>query len=263
MDTQIVDGKTVKFGRQPRPAGKCSLPLRLYMDFAKLPAPAPSDWTGKIRKWPTMLNDQYGDCVVAAKGHALQIFTAYGLGGEVITSDRVISDDYFTETGGADNGLNIADSLDYWIKHGLGGNMGVTAWADVNFDTPAEVMLAGQLFGGVFLGVTLPSNCFDAINAGRPWTDTSQRPNQNMGHAIYLAKIESDGPTCVTWGQLQKMSWDWFKKYTDEASVIVSSDWMGALMPAGIDNATLMQDYHDMTGKTPPAPPPDAVFSWD
>lgn len=260
--TEVVNGRTVRFGREPRPAGKCALPLRLYMDFAKLPAPQPSDWTGKIRDWPTMLNDRYGDCVVAAKGHAIQIFTAYGLGAEVITPDSVIKSDYFTETGGADNGLNIPESLDYWVRNGLGGKK-ILAWADVNFDTPAEVMLAGQLFGGVYLGVSLPSNCFDAINAGRPWTDTSQSPNPRMGHCIHLAKIDADGPTCVTWGQLQKMTWDWFKKYTEEASVLISADWEGPLMPAGINNAALMADYQEMTGKTPPPSPPDVVFSWD
>ena len=36
------------------------------------------------------------------------------------------------------------------------------------------------------------------------------------------------GCTCVTWGQLQQMSWPWFLKYCDEAYAEIALDWLNA-----------------------------------
>jgi hypothetical protein len=50
--------------------------------------------------------------------------------------------------------------------------------------------------------------------------------------------------TCVTWGQLKKMTWAWFEKYCSEAYALVSKDWLNAsgISPNGFDLATLEDD---------------------
>jgi hypothetical protein len=55
--------------------------------------------------------------------------------------------------------------------------------------------------------------------------------------------------TCITWGQLKKMSWPWFAKYCSEAYGLVSKDWLRAtgLAPSGFDLATLEADLKFVT----------------
>jgi hypothetical protein len=250
-------GRTFRFGRLPRKPGHKMLFLSDYLaKKVELPAPPTSaDWTTKVPSWPMMGNDQYGDCVEAGKGHMVMVFSAYGAGTLNTPSDQVIESTYFTETGGSDSGLDIPTSLDYWVQNPLAGDK-LAAWAAVNPANHDEVKLAIALFGGVTLGVNLPDNCFDAINAGQPWTDTSGDPDPSMGHDIVLVAYDAGGPTCVTWGQLQKMSWDWFDKYTTECYVLIGADWETDPVPSGIALADLLSDYQELTGQGPPAPPP-------
>ena len=37
----------------------------------------------------------------------------------------------------------------------------------------------------------------------------------------YINGYTEEGPICVTWGQIQHMSWDFFEKYCDEAYAII------------------------------------------
>ena len=55
--------------------------------------------------------------------------------------------------------------------------------------------------------------------------------------------------TCITWGQLKKMTWAWFHEYCSEAYALVSKDWLCATgeAPSGFDLATLEQDLKAVT----------------
>lgn len=46
------------------------------------------------------------------------------------------------------------------------------------------------------------------------------------GHCVILYAYDSVGPTCVSWGSLYKMTWDFFTSYTDAVYSIVSNDWV-------------------------------------
>jgi hypothetical protein len=56
--------------------------------------------------------------------------------------------------------------------------------------------------------------------------------------------------TCITWGQLKKMTWAWFAKYCSEAYALVSKDWIEAtgISPSGFDLAALEDDLKQVTG---------------
>ncbi len=55
--------------------------------------------------------------------------------------------------------------------------------------------------------------------------------------------------TCITWGQLKKMTWAWFEKYCSEAYVLVSNDWLktNGVSPSGLNLAALEKDLAAVT----------------
>ena len=141
-----------------------------------------------------------------------------------------------------------------------------------------DVATAIWLFGGAYIGVELPisaqnQDVWDVPkNPGR-----NDEPGSWGGHAVYLVGYESGlgvrgqrlgaetrapaspnpqsltpNPctlTCITWGQLKKMTWAWFEKYCSEAYALVSRDWLQAsgVAPSGFDLETLEKDLAAVT----------------
>lgn len=260
--SETLDGMEVRFGCNPTPASLPLLHLGLYLDRGALPPIQHKDWTPGIT-FPMMRNDELGDCVVAMKGHAVQIFSMLGLGQMATPGDKEIVDTYFKETGGPDSGLDIGTSLGYWVRNPLAGHA-LSAFAAIDFSSTDQIVTSNQLFGGVFTGVLLPDDAIPAVQKGMPWTNTWLAPNRQKGHAILLAKTESDGPTFITWGRKVKASWAWVARYAVNMFVGLSPDWFQgtSLDPSGLDDATLVTDYQLLTGErpnvvvTPPAPKP-------
>ena len=65
-----------------------------------------------------------------------------------------------------------------------------------------------------------------------------------------------------TWGTVQKMSYTFWDKYVEEAWPVVSQDWVSAAKgtdPAGVDLATLGQQFASVTGQPSPFPAPAPV----
>jgi hypothetical protein len=144
-----------------------------------------------------------------------------------------------------------------------------------DFRMPA-IATAIWLFGGAYIGVELPLRAQNQDVWDVPAVLTADdEPGSWGGHAIYLVGYDSGtgtpagagvGPnsvrpaqpgvavprtlTCITWGQLKKMTWAWFEKYCSEAYALVSKDWLnaGAISPSGFDLATLENDLKMVTG---------------
>jgi hypothetical protein len=79
----------------------------------------------------------------------------------------------------------------------------------------------------------------------------SGAPNSESPAPCPLPPIPCPGTlTCITWGQLKKMTWAWFEKYCSEAYALVSKDWIKAsgLSPSGFDLATLEADLKAVSG---------------
>src|ERR1035437_8520864 len=84
------------------------------------PAPPIFDGTGAFTKFQMFLNDTYGDCVMAESANALLGLTAGASGGTpTMVSNSEVSKEYFSLTGGRDNGLNIAEELAWETTNGL------------------------------------------------------------------------------------------------------------------------------------------------
>src|SRR6185312_11708299 len=63
--------------------------------------------------------------------------------------------------------------------------------------------------------------------------------------------------SCVTWGQTQKMTVEFYLRFFDEVWVPIDLDWLRATgtSPAGLDIATLNSDFEILTGQPGPFPP--------
>jgi hypothetical protein len=71
------------------------------------------------------------------------------------------------------------------------------------------------------IGVALPDDAMDEFTHGKPWSNTKLPPDQNEGHCIYLTGYTATGPTCITWGGYQALTWAWLTKYCDEAYFVL------------------------------------------
>ncbi len=175
---------------------------------------------------PMFGNDRLGDCVIAGRAHQTLRFEDIEQGSVLMIKDTDVTKEYFKESGGADSGLVVLDSLNLWKSRGwkVGSNTyRIRAFATIAFKDHEQVQQAIYADVGIGLGVQLPKAAQGQIQTGRPWTVTTgpdAKPGSWGGHYIYVPGYTPDGPVCVTWGRKQQMSWDWLDKYCDEAYAI-------------------------------------------
>jgi hypothetical protein len=128
------------------------------------------------------------------------------------------------------------------LETGLAGHK-IDGWAAIDNASIQSVKQGIYLFGSVNIGVQLPSQAQNQFSIGQTWTPV---PGDTIegGHCIALMGYGSEGATCVTWGALQQLTWEWFEAYSDEAYCEISLDWLnaGGLAPNALDMATLQAD---------------------
>jgi hypothetical protein len=135
-----------KLGKHPKVVDRLrrTLQIRDYLDLPSLPPPPPSrDWTCGITNFGEMLNNQLSDCVAAAAGHMIQVWTAAN-GQEITVPDSAIQQAY-QDVGGyvpgdpsTDNGMDMLSFLKYWRTTGVRSadlhrgrdDLDCGAWAD-------------------------------------------------------------------------------------------------------------------------------------
>lgn len=248
-------------GKLPKRTDPRTLQLRRYLAAASaFTPPASVNWTTPGISWGMLGNDTKGDCTIAAQGHAAQAWSELAVGVEAQVTTAEVLTAYFKLTGGQDTGAVLIDALNQWRSSGVAGHK-ILAFAEIRLGDDRTLEAAIDLFGGAYVGLTLPSNWQDAIDAGRAWADTSMLPNPSDGHCVWLVGYNATGPVCVTWGQLQQMSWAFWHKYGDEAYAVLSHDWLTAAdtAPSGVDLQQLGADIAAITGHNPiPAPTPPA-----
>ena len=166
-----------------------------------------------------MGNDSTGDCTIAALGHAIQTWSLDSVGLEQTVPDSVILGAYESWCGynpndpSTDNGGVELDVLNSFKRDGLGGHA-LLAYADPSVKNLGHVRQAINLFGGVYVGITLTNA---QVNA--PVWDVIPNDHSGIagGHAVWVPKYDADGSfTCVTWGQLQKMTVQFWKHCVQE-----------------------------------------------
>lgn len=270
-------GAHVRLGKQTARKDKRTLQLSRYLidpatgkklTVAKLPNLKSSVKQSQLIQpggWGVMGNNAYGNCTCAAAGHAEQIASAVVSNGKLVhtpSDDEIMAAYWATGVpptpGADDNGRVELDVLGYWRAHGIGGSR-ISAYASIKTTPVASfekmTKYAIDLFGFAYIGLSLPRSA----QTQKVWT-VSRGPNSAAGswggHAVILVDYDSKGPTCVTWGQLVRLTWGFFHRYCDEAYVAITPEWLGqtgqvnpatGVTPDGINVTALMDDLHSIT----------------
>ena len=244
----MADHSHMKLGRKAIKTDSRTLKLASYMQPTLPPPPKAADWTKNVTDWGMMLNDQLGDCTIAGVGHAVQVWTVNN-GSMVTVSDAVVEkyyeswDGYKPNDPASDRGGIELDVLNLWRKKGFNRHklMGFTSASVANL---TEVRQAIALFGGVYIGLSLPlsaqsQDVWDVLPNG----GASAEKGRWGGHCVFVPKYDQKGFTCVTWGALKAMTTAFWKAYCDETYVLLGADWVGAQgAPAGFSLEQLQAD---------------------
>jgi hypothetical protein len=251
----------LKLGKLP------AQPARPKLRFAsiarRLAAPMTSaDWLRGIDSWPMYGNDRYGDCVEAELGHHVEQITRYGQGHAVTVGDQAVLSAYSAITGfdpddpDTDQGTVIEDALSWWRKgDGLSGHA-IVAYAAVDVSNPTEVKQALNLFGGLSVGFNFPASAMDQFNEGLPWDVVKRSPIEG-GHCVLVGAYDATSFDCVTWGVRQKMTTAFWRKYVDEAWVVIDDEMVSALSTYGVSLHGLGEEFASLTGEANPFPADD------
>jgi hypothetical protein len=265
---------TINFQGGRRPAE----PARLHLAFGNYaaelpPPPASADWLTPVpaSSWGVLGNAEWGDCTCAGVGHK-RIGDVYVNQGKILkVADADALGFYSAITGfdpsagpsgsnPTDQGAVCQDVLDYWRKKGFLGEK-IVAFAKVDLSNQTQVKQAITLFGQIYCGFNFPGSAMDQFNAGQRW-DVVKGARIEGGHCVTVGAYDETELECVTWGRVQKLTWAFFKKYFDEAWVIVTPDMIDPKSGkdiAGFDLYTLGADFSALTGAANPVPQPQPV----
>lgn len=250
----------------PRHLGKSSpridyrtLHLERYLSLDKLPVvPSVIDWGAtQHAPWGAMRNDEMGNCVFAAQGHLVQLWTHNRPDGAMVTvPDSAVVAAYSEVTGyvegdpSTDRGAVMLEGLKHWRKTGIGGHK-ILAFATVNPKHEAMVRAAMWLFGGLYAGYALPDTARDqAVWIAPPSGNAIGKyaPGSWGGHAAVHSAHRRDGASCLTWGYAQPMTQGFVETYCDELYAVLSEDWLtNGKSLAGFDLQGLLADLGRVT----------------
>ena len=278
----LFPGGDPPLGRRPPrpPEERPRLALAPFLDYRTLPPlPESVDYLAAVGddNWPMYLNDEYGDCTVAAEAHQLEAWAAASSAGRrvVRVSDADVLAAYSRVsgfdpvTGAHDDGAVMQDTLEDWQRHGLGGHK-ILAFAEVNVRDLAEVYAALAIFGQLYVGLNVTRSAVDQFNAGSPW-DTVPDDDGGVlgGHAVNVGaawrefRRDADGLVrpfkLVTWGRVVAMTPTFWTRYVEEAWVAVSPEWLDSATgrsPAGLDLYALGEALRELTRRPNPFPAP-------
>ncbi len=217
-------GGIVRFGKRKAKHDDRNLMFATLLRAAPaLPAEYDFDVAHKGVPTPLFGNDQYGDCVMAGRAHQTLRFEKAEQNKLIAIADNDVLHEYFNETGGADSGLVVLDSLNEWRSKGwlaAKRRYKIKAFAQIAQSKRTEVKRAVFMDIGLGLGLTLPDAALPQFYAGKPWAvvrGKAGQPNPSNGHYVYVPGYTTIGPVCVTRGRKQQMSWAFLAKYCDEA----------------------------------------------
>ena len=219
----------------------------LELPVAPIVSPAPQ------LSWPMDKNDEWGDCVVAGRDHALEAIDMALLGHYVNMSEAEILADYRTQnpdfdpaTGVGDNGMDIQTYLSHLVKAGV-----ILGFAKIDH-TNATLMHAAIYLGlAIITGEDLTvaqqtQTVWDTVAGDAPWG----------GHCtVSVGYPGAKTDTCVTWGKTVDMTETFVARSITEAwFVIIQAHVDNPGFRAGYDLASFAAAYKQLTGRDFPVP---------
>jgi hypothetical protein len=241
-----------KLGKLPPRHDRRTLMLEKYLPQLP-PFPETMDWGGIVTSWPMFLNDRLGDCAYAAPGHMIQAWTANVGSLFTPTDDQILAayaagSGYNPDDPSTDQGAVELDVLKYWRNTGIAGRI-IGAYASIRPYNDSHVKAAIHLFGGLYIGVSLPVTAQDQdIWDVVPGDPPDARPGSWGGHAVNVTGYDLTGLDVVTWGAVKRMTWAFWGRYVDEVWGIISPDFLvGGQSPDGFALEQLNEDLKAIT----------------
>lgn len=246
----MIDHSGMKLGRTaPTPRQRLrAMPITRYMTAPLPPAPielhnadgAPIGMFG---------NDRYGNCTFVGVANIRAILSKLCGEGTLAITDAEVIAAYLKFTDGQDVGAVEQDVLTMAQREGI--DFGepepwhIDAWARVDL---GDVELCRQLinlFGALYLGVSLPlaAQRQELWDVGPKGTrGRGYRPGSWGGHALLQSGYDKHGAVdLVTWGMVKIATPAWMKGYADEGYVLLPRD---LAIRSGIDHDQLIADIN-------------------
>ena len=205
-----------RFGAAPRLSQFLELPLAADTCDYSLPM--------RSHAWGEMLNTQIGCCVIAARYHLLQSFTANTVVVPTTVSDVRVRNDYTAITGydperpETDQGTVPITALRYWARKGE-----IAGFALVDFVEDWKLATALQLFGGLFVAYDFP----EAWKSSRTWDKLPENAPSAGGHMVCLVQHDRQMTmTAVSWGEQYSVTRDGHHQKCAECWVLIDPAWM-------------------------------------
>lgn len=245
----MIDHSNMKLGRKALVQDSRTLKMATYLTGSLPPNPPSIDWSKGVSEWGMMLNDQLGCCTIAGCCHAIQVWSLNSgkeitLGNDIVLQKYEQWDGYNPANPASDQGGVEIYVLNDWKNSDINGHK-LDGYTGINVKNIDEVRTAIHLFGGVYIGISLPlsaqtQNEWDIVSPSSPQTIAGSWG----GHCVYVCGYDQHGFTCITWGQLKKMTLGFWENYVDEAYALVGQDWFNqqGIAPDGFNLSQLQQD---------------------
>jgi hypothetical protein len=228
--TPAVDHSQMKLGRGPVKKDPRTLKLGNYLNTAARP-PAAADWTNGITSWGMMLNNIHSNCTIAAAAHAVQVWSVHTSQEVTVPDDLILKyyeewDGYNPNDPNTDGGGVALNVFNAWRKSAFDTHK-LLAFADPAHDNFDEIRQAISIFGGVYIGLSLPMTAkTQAVWDVVPNGGDDAKPGSWGGHAVFVPKYDANTFTCITWGRLMPMTLAFWNAYVDEAHALLGHDWL-------------------------------------
>jgi hypothetical protein len=254
-----------KLGKTPARPDAIKLKFSKYLEAKELKLPKHPENFGHEgvigrKDWGMLGNDKYGDCVWAGAAHETRMWGYMGgVHGGAWFRDKDVLSDYSAATGfdpaksETDNGTDMQKAASYrrtvGIVDGHGRRHKVSAYLALEPGNLEQHLQALYLFGAVGLGIRFPVAFMDQFNRGQPWAYV---PGSSWkiegGHYIPLVAKRKDYLHTVTWGQIQPMDVEAWKKVGDESVVYLSEEMLvNGKSPEAFDYTALQADLNALT----------------
>lgn len=236
----------LKFGRLPR-IYDLRVPKLATMRRVRFPlVPVAIDYSvGMPTNLGMMLNDSLGDCVEAAVGHAIQVWS-FNTGSMTTPPDSAI-EKFYEEAGGyvqgdpnTDNGTVLQVALMDWLNTPVSCNK-LAAFVEVDQQNIEDVHRTIYECGFIYIGFNVPA--YMPMDAGSVWDVDPAADNSIIGgHAVVLCGYDASGNmTVISWGARYTMTPAFWAQFVDECYALANIDWVNATgnTPAGVSLAEL------------------------
>lgn len=230
MDTKRLGKKDYK--HDPR-----TLMLARFM-ATEIRTPAVYDYDKGKTPLPLHMwgNDQWGDCVFAGRANLQVRLERIEQRRTIPLTDDTVVSLYKRLTGAQtpgdsnDEGYVILEALRQWKNEGwdIGGkNYKIAAYGELDPADFQQLKSATYFLHGVTFGFALPNAAQAMTDAGK-WdyngeTSPDFAPGSWGGHCVFSKAYTREGMKVLTWGREILVTWNFIKKYCDEAWAVVDA----------------------------------------